>query len=366
MTTTAIVLAAGGGTRMRSQRPKPLHRLCGRPMVLHVIEALADLAVERTIVVVGHGAAAVEKRLTEDAPAWAHVAFAEQIEQRGTGHAAMVALEALDTFDDNAVVPEDADTVVVLPGDTPLLTADTVAELVARHQAMGWAATVLTARPDDPSGYGRIVRARDGRVVRIVEQRDASPEEVAIDEVNTGIIAVRRNLLGPALRRTSPENAQGEYYLTDVIEVLAGMGHQVGTVEAAFDETAGVNDRAQLAVAESVLRRRINRHWMLNGVTMVDPEHTVVDVGVRLGRDVTIHPGSVLSGSTVVGDGCEIGPQTHLVDCIVGDGATVAHSVGRDSRIGADVHVGPFAWLPPGTEVTSDLQPPPFYTERRH
>lgn len=351
---------------MRSQRPKPLHRLCGRPMVLHVIEALADVAVQRTIVVVGHGAAAVEKRLTDDAPAWAHVAFAEQVEQRGTGHAAMVGLEALDAFDDASMVPDDADTVVVLPGDTPLLTADTVAELVARHQAMGWAATVLTARPGDPTGYGRIVRARGGRVVRIVEQRDASPEEVAIDEINTGIIAVRRNLLGPALRRTSPENAQGEYYLTDVIEVLAGMGYQVGTVEATFDETAGVNDRAQLAAAEAVLRRRINRHWMLNGVTLVDPEHTYLDIGVQLGRDVTVHAGSVLSGRTVVGDGCEIGPHTQLVDCTVGDGATVTHSVGRGARIAPDVRVGPFAWLPPGTEATSDQLPPPFYTDPRH
>ena len=362
VTTTAIVLAAGGGTRMRSQRPKPLHRLCGRPMVLHVIEALADLAVERTVVVVGHGAPAVEKRLTEDAPPWACVTFAEQAEQRGTGHAAMIGLEALEAFDDTTTVPEDHDTVVVMPGDTPLLTADTVAGLVARHQAMGWAATVLTARPNDPTGYGRIVRARDGRVVRIVEQRDASPEQLRIDEINTGIVAVRRNLLGPALRRTSPDNAQSEYYLTDVIEVLAGMGHQVGAVEAGFDETAGVNDRAQLAAAEAVLRRRINRHWMLNGVTLVDPEHTYLDVTVRLGRDITVHPGSVLAGTTVVGDGCEIGPNTHLVDCVVEAGARVVHSVAQASVIGTDARVGPFAWLPPGTQVTSGAEVPPFYT----
>jgi len=339
---------------MRSERPKPLHRLCGRPMVRHVIEALVDLSVDRTVVVVGHGAQTVEKQLTEHAPDWARLSFAEQVEQRGTGHATMVGLDALDTMDDTLVVPDDIDTVVVLPGDTPLVTADTITDLVARHQASGWAATVLTARVEHPGGYGRIVRARDGRVVRIVEQRDATPDEQAIDEINTGIMAFRRNVLGPALRRTSPDNAQSEYYLTDVVEVLAGMGHQVGTVEAPFEETAGVNDRAQLAAAEHVLRRRINRQWMLNGVTLVDPDHTYLDVTVRLGRDVTVHPGCVLAGLTTVGDGCEIGPHTHLTDCIVDAGATVIHSVARSSHIEADAVVGPFAVLEPGTYTRRD------------
>jgi bifunctional UDP-N-acetylglucosamine pyrophosphorylase/glucosamine-1-phosphate N-acetyltransferase len=331
-------------------------------MVLHVIEALAEVSVDRTVVVVGHGAHTVEKSLTDNAPAWAHVTFAEQVEQRGTGHATMIGLDALDALDDAVTVPDDIDTVVVLPGDTPLLTAGTIAELVAHHQASGWAATILTAHAPDPAGYGRVVRARDARVVRIVEQRDASLEELAIDEVNTGILAFRRNLLGPALRRTSPDNAQSEYYLTDVVEVLAGMGHRVGAVAAPFDETAGVNDRAQLAAAEQVLRRRINRHWMLNGVTLVDPDHTYLDVTVRLGRDVTVHPGSVLAGNTVVGDHCEIGPHTHLVDCTVDAGAQVNHSVARGSRIGAEAVVGPFASLSPGSVITSGERVPPFYT----
>lgn len=339
---------------MRSERPKPLHPLCGRPMVGHVIEALIDLEVDHTMIVVGFGAQAVEKQLTEHAPDWARLGFAEQVEQRGTGHATMVGLDALDALDDTLAVHDDGDTVVVLPGDTPLLTAHTISELVARHQASGWAATVLTAQVDHPGGYGRIVRARDGRVVRIVEQRDATPDEQAIDEINTGIMAFRRNLLGPALRRTSPNNAQSEYYLTDVVEVLAGMGHQVGTVAAPFEETAGVNDRAQLAAAEHLLRRRINRHWMLNGVTLVDPDHTYLDMTVQLGRDITVYPGSMLHGSTTVGDGCEIGPNTHLIDCVVESGASVIHSVARGSHIEAGAMVGPFAVLGPGTYTRPD------------
>jgi bifunctional UDP-N-acetylglucosamine pyrophosphorylase/glucosamine-1-phosphate N-acetyltransferase len=367
MSVTAIVLAAGGGTRMRSDRPKPLHRLCGRPMVLHVITALADVELESTVVVVGHGARRVEKQLSEHAPDWARVSFAEQIEQRGTGHATMIGLDALEDRSDGAapaddVLHDDAHTVLVLPGDTPLLTPATIAALVAEHDRHGWAATVLTARLENPTGYGRVVRTRDATVARIVEHRDASDDERAITEINTGIFAFRRNLLGPALRRISPDNAQAEYYLTDVVEVLASMGHRVGAFEATPAETVGVNDRAQLAAAEAELRRRIHHDWMLAGVTMVDPDHTYVDVTARLGRDVTLHPGTVIAGSTTIGDGCEIGPHAHLVDCVVGEDATVAHTVARSARIGSGARVGPFVSLGPGDVVTSEAEVGPFYT----
>lgn len=361
MTVSAIVLAAGEGTRMRSTRPKPLHLICGRPMVMHVIHALKGVAPERTVVVVGHGAERVTKKVQEQAPEWAHVTFVEQTVQRGTGDAAMVGLSAFpgDDLDDDA-------TVIVTPGDTPLLRQETIEQLVATHVANGCAATMLSSVLDDPTGYGRVVRqpskTGDGRVLRIVEERDASPEERAIKEWNTGIFAFRRDLLGPALRRLRPDNSQGEYYLTDVIGSLAAMGHQVGCVQAPAAETQGVNDRWQLAMAERELRSRTNRRWLLNGVTMLDPRQTFVDVTVQLGRDVTLYPGTILQGDTVVGDGCEIGPDTRLVDCRVGADAVVEHATGREAEVGAGAHVGPYAYLPPGSTVVAGTSTGAFYT----
>lgn len=343
---------------MRSSRPKPLHMICGRPMVMHVIHALAGLDLDRTVVVVGHGAERVTKKVQEQSPGWANVSFVEQTEQRGTGHAVIVGLTA---FPDDDL--DDTSTVVVLPGDTPLLQPETIDEFVGAHEAGGAGATLLTARMADPTGYGRVVRAKDGRVVRIVEQRDASAEQRAIDEINTGIYAFRRDLLGPALRRLSPDNAQSEYYLTDVIHVLAGMGHQVGSVVAPDPaETQGVNDRWQLALAERELRRRTNKLFLLNGVTMLDPRQTFIDVTVQVGRDVTLFPGTILQGRTIVGDGAEIGPNTRLVDTVVGAEAIVENTVAHDSEIREGAHVGPFASLEPGSSVAAGEKTGPFYT----
>lgn len=346
---------------MRSTRPKPLHLICGRPMVMHVIHALAEVGPERTVVVVGHGAEQVTKKVHEQAPPWAHVGFVEQSVQRGTGDAAAVGLGAFPGDD-----LDDASTVLVLPGDTPLLRAETIAVLVAAHIAEGDAATLLTSVVDDPTGYGRVVRrasrSGEGRVERIVEERDASLDERAVREINTGIYAFRRDLLGPALRRLSPDNSQGEYYLTDVVGTLAALGHRVGTVDAPEAETRGVNDRWQLALAERELRSRTNRHWLLDGVTMLDPRQTFIDVTVRLGRDVTLYPGTILQGDTVIGDGSEVGPHTRLVDCVVGKGARVEHTVGRDSEIGDGAVVGPFAHLPAGSVTGTDLVTGAFYT----
>ncbi len=357
MSVSAIVLAAGEGTRMRSSRPKPLHLICGRAMVLHVVHALERLQPSRTAMVVGHGAERVTKKVQQLAPAWANVAFVEQAEQNGTGDAAAIGMTAFpgDDYDDES-------TVVVLPGDTPLLRPDTLDELVATHVANGNAATLLTSVMSDPTGYGRVVRKGDGQVLRIVEQRDAAPDELDIDEVCTSIYAFRRDLLGPALRKLTTDNAQGEYYLTDVISVLADMGHRIGCVRAPEGETQGVNDRWQLALAERELRARTNRHWLLNGVTMLDPRQTFIDVTVKLGRDVTVYPGSMLQGSTVVGDGCEIGPDTRLVDCAVGSGAAVEHTVGHDAEVGSGAVVGPYAHLPAGSSVQSDATTGAFYT----
>lgn len=344
---SAVVLAAGEGTRMRSARPKPLHRLCGRPMVLHVLDALAELSVHRVVVVVGHRAEWVTKTLIEHAPPGMSIEFVEQPEQRGTGDAMAVALTGLP--DDEA---DDDGDVVVLPGDTPLLRPATLAALVHQHRASDAAATLLTARLVDPSGYGRVVRGRDELVARVVEHEDASVEELEVDEINTSIYCFRRSVLAPSLRRLSPANAQGEYYLTDVIEVLYEAGHKVGSVVVPDTmEVAGVNDRAQLAVAEAELRDRINERWMRRGVTMWDPERTYVDVDVELRPDVVLLPGVILQGACVIGSHAEVGPNAHLVDTIVGEGARVASSVCRRSSIGAEARVGPFAVLDEGSEV---------------
>jgi len=357
MSVSAIVLAAGAGIRMRSERPKPLHRICGRPMVLHVIHALERLQPDRTVIVVGHGAELVTKRVQETAPEWANVAFAEQVDQNGTGDATATGMTALsgDDYEDDAIV-------VVVPGDTPLLRSETLDELVSTHVANGNAATLLTSVLDDPTGYGRVVRANDGRVMRVVEQRDASPDELDIKEWNTAVYAFQRDLLGPALRNLTAGNAQGELYLTDVIEELAALGHRVGAVQAPSSETQGVNDRWQLALAEREFRNRTNRHWLLNGVTMLDPRQTFIDVTVKLGRDITIYPGTLLQGETVIGDGTDLGPGTQLDGCVVGRNCVVRQTVGTDAHIGDGCTVGPFAHLPAGSTVADGTTTSSFYT----
>jgi len=353
----AMVLAAGQGTRMRSQRPKPLHLLCGRPMLFHVLDALSGLDVTRTVVVVGHGAERVTKKVQNDFDLDLRIEFVEQRVQSGTGDAVLVGLTGF-----NDVDIDDETELVVVPGDTPLLTAGTLRALIDEHRASNASATLLTARIPDPTGYGRVVRGRDGRVARIVEQADATPEEALIDEVNTSIYCFRLSLLGPALRRLTPENAQGEYYLTDVVGVLHDAGLYVGSVVTDVAETQGVNDRVQLAAAEAVLRARINERWMRAGVTMIDPTHTYIDSTVSIGRDVTLFPGSILQGRTVIGDGCEIGHDCRLVYTVVGTGCQLSYAVATDASVGSDSRVGPYAVLEPGIHVTSGSSTGSFYT----
>ena len=346
---SAIVLAAGEGSRMRSERPKPLHRLCGRPMLTYVLEALGTSGVGRAVIVVGHKGDWVTKTMQEQTHDLT-VDFVEQRVQRGTGDATLVGLVGL---------PDDADDdgdVLVLPGDTPLLRQSTILGLVERHRTSGAAATVLTAEVDDPTGYGRVVRDAAG-VRRIVEHRDADPAELAIAEVNTSIYCFRRSLLAPALRRVEPDNAQGEYYLTDVIGVLRTTGHSVVAVPAADPATTlGVNDRVQLAEAEARMRARVNAAWMRAGVTMVDPDRTYVDVSVTLAPDVRLLPGTILEGRTEIGSGSVIGPDCRLVDATVASGAVIESSVVRSATVGAGAHVGPFAHLRPGTALGADAR----------
>jgi bifunctional UDP-N-acetylglucosamine pyrophosphorylase / glucosamine-1-phosphate N-acetyltransferase len=339
---------------MRSERPKPLHLLCGRPMVLHVLDAMAEIDVTRVVVVVGHRAEWVTKTLVQLAPPSMHIEFVEQETPAGTGDALAVGLTGLPDDD-----TEDED-VVVLPGDTPLLRPQTLASLVRYHRAEDAGATLLTAEVEDPHGYGRVVHGKDGVVCRVVEEVDATDEEQAITEVNTSIYCFRRSILAPALRRITPANEQGEYYLTDSVSVLFNAGYRVQSlVLSDAMEAAGVNDRAQLAVAEAELRDRINERWMRRGVTMWDPERTYVDAQVSLAADVSLLPGVILRGQCVVGEGSEIGPDAVLTDTTVGHHATVVQSTCQRSIIGDGATVGPFSVLQPGAEVAAGAVVPP-------
>jgi bifunctional UDP-N-acetylglucosamine pyrophosphorylase/glucosamine-1-phosphate N-acetyltransferase len=316
-------------------------------MVLHVLHALAELELERAVVVVGHGGPWVTKAVAEQPPPGLHLDFVEQRVQRGTGDAVLVALTAFP--DDDA---DDQD-IVILPGDTPLLRPPTLAALVRTHRDADAAATLLTARLAEPAGYGRVVREKGGRVARIVEHVEAAEDELAVDEVSTSIYVFRRSVLAPALRRLSPDNAQGEYYLTDTIAVLHDAGYPVEAMIVDDPmEAAGVNDRHQLAIAEAELRDRINERWMRRGVTMIDPEHTYIDTTVELSGDVVLYPNTHLQGRTVVATGAELGPSTRLCDCEVGTGAVVTATIGQNAAVGADARVGPWAHLPPGTKVS--------------
>jgi len=346
---SAVVLAAGEGTRMRSSTPKVLHPLCGRPMILHVLDTLVELPLERIVVVVGHGAEHVTKTVHEQLATEVPIEFVEQRVQRGTGDAASVGLTP---FADS-VDPDDD--VLVLTADTPLLRAETLAALATEHRLTEAAATLVAAEIDDPTGYGRIVRDERGAVDRIVEEADANEAEQAITEVNPSIYCFRRTYLAPALRRLSPENAQGEYYLTDAIEVLRRTGHMVVAITVDDPtETLGVNDRAQLAAAEALLRRRINERWMRDGVSMTDPDHTYVDATVQLEPDVRLLPGVILEGRTVIGSGSVIGPDCRLVDTIVGEDAVIAQTVARESEIGDRATIGPWVSMRSGTQVGAD------------
>jgi bifunctional UDP-N-acetylglucosamine pyrophosphorylase/glucosamine-1-phosphate N-acetyltransferase len=317
-------------------------------MLLHVIDTLVALPLDRVVVVVGHGADAVTKAL-QDVHTDVPIEFVEQRVQRGTGDATSVALTSFsDAFDD--------DDVIVCSADVPLLRPETLAALATEHRLADAAATLLTA-VSDPTGYGRIVRDARGNVERIVEQTDATPDELAITEWNPSIYCFRRAYLAPSLRRISPENAQGEYYLTDVIQVLRSAGHPVlATPVGDPNEVLGVNDRAQLADAEAILRRRINTAWMRAGVTMVDPARTYIDTTVELAADVHLLPGTILEGRTTVASGAVIGPDARLIDTVVGEGAAIEASVLRDAEIGPDVHVGPYAHLRPGTRLARDAK----------
>jgi len=340
MTVSAVVLAAGKGTRMKSELPKPLHLARGRSLLSWVIQALEGVTLSSVAVVVGHGRELVVEALARDFER--DFLFAEQHAQRGTGDAAAVGIRELDLFDDS--FSED-DHVIIVPGDTPLLTSDTMQALVTQHLATGAAATVVTAVVDDATGYGRILRSKDGGVAAIVEHRDASAEQLAIHEINGGMYCFRRSLLAPALRMISSDNSQGEMYLTDAVGVLVEAGHPVQPFTADPIEISGVNDRAQLGDAAEELGHRIAQAHMANGVTIVQPSSTVIEASVVIEPDASIHPGTVLAGATKVGAGASVGPNTHLVDATIGSRASVHASIVQGVIVDDGQVVGPFEHL---------------------
>ncbi|CAN3130516.1 bifunctional UDP-N-acetylglucosamine diphosphorylase/glucosamine-1-phosphate N-acetyltransferase GlmU [Mycobacterium sp. smrl_JER01] len=338
-----LILAAGAGTRMKSDTPKVLHTLAGRSMLAHAVRSVSAIEPRHLVVVVGSdrdrvapAALEIGKALDRD------ILIAVQEEQRGTGDAVVCGLTAL---------PEDFDGVVVVTaGDVPLLDGATLAELIAVHTAGAAAATVLTTTPADPTGYGRILRSETGEVTGIVEQADASPQQHAITEVNAGVYAFDATTLRAALSRLSTDNAQGELYLTDVIAIARSGGARVRA--AHVEDTAlvaGINDRVQLAELAAVLNRRIVAAHQRNGVTIVDPASTWIDLDVTIGRDTVIRPGTQLLGTTAIGTRCDVGPDTTLTSVTVGDGAQVVRTHGSSSVIGDDAVVGPFTYLRPGT-----------------
>ncbi len=335
-----IILAAGEGTRMKSTLPKVLHPLCGRSMLGHAIAAARDLNPERLVVVVGHARELVGAHATSQAP---EARIVIQDHQGGTGHAVRSVIETI------GLIPGQ---VIVTYGDMPLLRPATLAALAREHDQAGHAVTVLTARVPDPTGYGRIVRNAAGAMTGIVEQADASADERKIDEINSGCYAFDGALLADAIKRVPTANAQGQEYLTDVVSILRGDGHPVGTVLAGDPaEVEGVNDRVQLAQARRVYNDRLLEHWMRAGVTIIDPATTWLDVQVTLAQDVEIGPSTQLEGQTTVGAGAQVGPGVVLRDTVVGAGASVINAVCDQSEIGPEATVGPYTRLRPGSRL---------------
>ncbi|MCR2791533.1 bifunctional UDP-N-acetylglucosamine diphosphorylase/glucosamine-1-phosphate N-acetyltransferase GlmU [Microbacterium sp. zg.Y625] len=333
-----IVLAAGQGTRMKSKLPKVLHRIGGRPLIGHVLDIARDLGPAQVLVVVRHERDQVADAVAGIGP---DVRIVDQDEVPGTGRAVQVALQQLGGFTGD---------VLVLSADVPLLEAETLAHLVEVHRASHAAATLLTAVLDDATGYGRIIRDSTGAVARIVEQKDASEAEAAVTEINAGVYVFRADALRAQLARVGTDNAQGEMYLTDVIGLLRADDAPVAAVAAPDAASAlGVNDRVQLADAARTLNARVVRRWQLEGATILDPATTWIDVTATLAPDVTVLPGSHILRATSVASGAVIGPDTSLVDCEVGEDATVSRSDATLAVIGAGATVGPFSYLRPGT-----------------
>lgn len=339
---TSVILAAGMGTRMKSKMPKVLHKVCGKPLSKWVIDASKAAGADKVCAVVGHKAETVKEVLGDVCE------FALQAEQKGTGHAVMQAID---------VIKNSKGEVVILNGDTPLITAETINKAIEYHKNNGNQATVITAILDDATGYGRIIRDNDGSVLKIVEQKDASEEEKKINEVNSGMYVFDAQSLVYALDKITPNNAQGEYYLTDTLEILLSAGKKIGGYAISDnDEIRGINDRVQLNEAEKIMQKRINEYHMRNGVTMRNPESVYIEDGVEIGNDTEICQNVTIKSGTKIGSDCVIGSGSMLDRAVIHDGVDVLSSVILESEVDEGTHVGPFAYIRPNCHVGKEVK----------
>ena len=339
---TSVILAAGMGTRMKSKMPKVLHKVCGKPLSKWVIDASEAAGADKVCAVVGHKAETVKEVLGDVCE------FALQAEQKDTGHAVMQAID---------VIKNSKGEVVILNGDTPLITAETINKAIEYHKNNGNQATVITAILDDATGYGRIVRDNDGSVLKIVEQKDASEEEKKINEVNSGMYVFDAQVLVYALDKITPNNAQGEYYLTDTLEILLSAGKKIGGYAISDnDEIRGINDRVQLNEAEKIMQKRINEYHMRNGVTMRNPESVYIEDGVEIGNDTEICQNVTIKSGTKIGSDCVIGSGSMLDRAVIHDGVDVLSSVILESEVDEGTHVGPFAYIRPNCHVGKEVK----------
>lgn len=339
--TVAVILAAGQGKRMISGCPKVLHQLAGRTLIEYVLDAVRGAGVERQVIVIGYQAERVKAALGE------HYCYAYQDPPLGTADAVLRS---------GPLLPEEAETVLVVCGDTPLLRAETLRGLMELHRREGARATVMTSIYADPTGYGRVIRGPGNELLAIVEERDASQAELKVQEINTGTYCFERKALFTALQQVRPSNAQAEYYLPDVIRILVSAGEPVAAWQCPVEESMGINSRVGLAAASAVIRRRINERLMANGVTLVDPSFTYVDAQVTVGPDTVLMPGTMLEGKTVVGEECVIGPFTTVRSSVIGRGVTAQQAVIVESEVGDNCQIGPFAYLRPGTVLCSRVK----------
>ncbi|AJO60507.1 bifunctional UDP-N-acetylglucosamine diphosphorylase/glucosamine-1-phosphate N-acetyltransferase GlmU [Bacillus subtilis] len=338
----AVVLAAGQGTRMKSKLYKVLHPVCGKPMVEHVVDEALKLSLSKLVTIVGHGAEEVKKQLGDKSE------YALQAEQLGTAHAVKQAQPFL--ADEKGVT-------IVICGDTPLLTAETMEQMLKEHTQREAKATILTAVAEDPTGYGRIIRSENGAVQKIVEHKDASEEELLVTEINTGTYCFDNEALFRAIDQVSNDNAQGEYYLPDVIEILKNEGETVAAYQTGnFQETLGVNDRVALSQAEQFMKERINKRHMQNGVTLIDPMNTYISPDAVIGSDTVIYPGTVIKGEVQIGEDTIIGPHTEIMNSAIGSRTVIKQSVVNHSKVGNDVNIGPFAHIRPDSVIGNEVK----------